>query len=226
MEWVAIWSAFWLGILTAISPCPLASNIAAVSFISKNVGNRWGALLSGLLYTTGRTITYAVIGCLITTGLMATGEVSRFLQKYMNDFLGPILILLGMMLLGLIGSKVSLNIGGVGLQKRAEKGGFWWALAIGVVFALSFCPISAGLFFAGLIPLAVKYSSKLILPILYGVGTALPVVIFACLIAFATEYVGKAFNRLTQIEKWIRLIAGVLFILAGIYYCFSYTFVI
>ena len=194
------------------------------SFIGRQVGNRRGVLLSGLLYALGRTLTYVVLGLVITVGILATAEVSRFLQKYMNEILGPLLILLGMVLLGLIGSGISWNLAGNGVQQRAAKGGIAWSLLLGVLFAFSFCPVSAGLFFAGLIPLSVKQGSRLLLPILYGVGTALPVIVFAFLIAFAGEYLGNAFNRLSQIEKWVRVSTGVLFILAGIYYCLTHIY--
>ena len=224
MTWIAIISALWLGILTAISPCPLATNIAAISFISRQIGNRRGVLLSGLLYTAGRAFVYIAIGAGITAGLMATGEVSRFLQKYLNEILGPLLILLGMILLGMIGSGMSFNIAGDKIQEKAEKGGIYFAFPLGVIFALSFCPVSAGLFFGALIPLSIKNSSQLILPLIYGAGTALPVIVFAFLIAFGGEMLGKAFDRLTQIELWIRRIAGVIFILIGIYYCLSHIY--
>ena len=224
MTWLAINSALWLGILTAISPCPLAANIAAISFISRQIGNRRGVLLSGLLYTSGRAFVYIAIGAGITAGLMATGEVSRFLQKYLNEILGPLLILLGMILLGMIGSGMSFNIAGDKIRDKVEKGGIYFAFPLGVIFALSFCPVSAGLFFGALIPLSVKNSSQLILPLIYGAGTALPVIVFAFLIAFGGEMLGKAFDRLTQIESWIRRMAGVIFILVGIYYCLSHIY--
>ena len=224
MTWIVIFSALWLGILTAISPCPLASNIAAISFIGRQVGNDRGVVFSGILYTLGRTFTYMVLGAGIIAGLMGSGEVSRFLQQYLNEVLGPILILLGMVLLGMIGGKISFNILGNGLQKKAEKNGVWFAMPLGVLFALSFCPVSAGLFFGALIPLSLKHSSLYILPIVYGIGTALPVIFFAFLIAFGGEYLGKVFNCLTKTEIWVRRITGILFILAGIYYCLSYIY--
>lgn len=224
MTWLAITSALWLGILTAISPCPLATNIAAISFVSRHMGNHRGVLMSGLLYTAGRAIVYIALGALITAGLMATGEVSRFLQKYLNEILGPLLILVGMILLGMIGSGMSFSIFSGKVQEKAEKGGIYFAFPLGVIFALSFCPVSAGLFFGALIPLSVKNSSQFFLPLLYGAGTALPVIVFAFLIAFGGEMLGKAFDRLTQIESWIRRIAGVIFILAGIYYCLTHIY--
>ncbi len=221
---IAIFTAFWLGILTAISPCPLATNIAAISFIGKHVQKHGRVFVSGLSYTFGRTFAYIVLGASISSGLFALDELSRFLLKYMNEIIGPTMILLGMLLLGWIGSAVSFNLVGDKMKAKAESGNIFWDFAIGVLFALSFCPASAGLFFAGLIPLTIKAESKLLLPMAYGIGTGLPVLFFAVLIAFGAKYVGTAFNTLSSIEKWIRLIAGILFILAGIYYCIRYSF--
>ena len=224
MSFIALFSAFWLGVLTAISPCPLATNIAAISFISRHIGNHRSVFLTGVLYTAGRMLVYTVLGIGITAGLLATGEVSRFLQKYLNEILGPVMILLGMVLLGMIGSGLSFNVGGDRIQKNMENKGEWFAFPIGILFALSFCPVSAGLFFGGLVPLSLKYGSKLVLPLVYGVGSALPVIVFAFLITLGGEYLGKAFNKLTQIELWVRRIAGTLFILAGIFYCLNYIY--
>ncbi|NQV31460.1 MAG: sulfite exporter TauE/SafE family protein [Phycisphaeraceae bacterium] len=224
MTWFAIGSALWLGILTAISPCPLATNIAAISFIGRQSSRRKAVLLSGLCYTLGRTLTYVFLGSVIMASLLGTSQVSLFLQKYMNEILGPVLILLGMILLGWIGTGLSLNLAGDRVQKRAEKGGVLWSILLGVLFALSFCPVSAGLFFAGLIPLAIQQGSRLVLPMLYGVGTALPVLVFAFLLAFAAASVGKAFNKLTAVERWVRVVAGALFILAGLYYCLTHVY--
>ncbi len=224
MEWFVVGLALWLGILTAISPCPLATNIAAISFIGRQVGSRKAVLGSGVLYALGRPVAYVVLGAAIAAGLMATDEMSRFFQKYLNEILGPVLILLGMVLLGLVGEGLSLSLNGAALQERVAKDGVWWSLPLGVLFALSFCPVSAGLFFAGLIPLSVKHGSTLLLPALYGAGTALPVLVFAFIIAFAAEYVGKAFNRLSQLERWVRIATGLVFVLAGLYYCLTHVY--
>jgi cytochrome c biogenesis protein CcdA len=225
MTWYVLFSAFWLGILTAISPCPLATNIAAISFIGRQVGNDRGVLFSGLLYTAGRTLVYVVLGFALAAGLMASGEVSRFLQKYLNEILGPVLILLGMVLLGMLGTTASFNlIDADKLRKHATEKGVWTALPIGILFALSFCPVSAGLFFGALVPLSVKNGSLFILPGIYGIGTALPVIVFSFIIAFSGEYLGRAFHCLTKVEIWFRYTAGVLFILAGIYYCLTHIY--
>ncbi len=220
----ALLAAIWLGILTSISPCPLATNIAAISFIGRKVGNIRHVLLAGLLYVAGRTFAYIALGEIIMAGLLASGEIARFLQRYLNQILGPALILVGMLLLGLIGGAVSFNLVGAGVQARAAKGGARWAALLGVLFALSFCPVSAGLFFGVLLPLATANNSVVALPLLYGVGTAAPVMVFALLIAFASQRIGSAFNRLTQIERWVRLATGAIFIVAGIYYSLRYVY--
>ncbi len=224
MNWLIIISALWLGILTAISPCPLASNIAAISFISRNLGNGRHVILSGLLYTMGRVITYLLIGIGIIVGMLSSGVVARFLQQYLNEALGPILILLGMVLLGLIGSGWSFSINSSKLHDKINGKGVWMALPLGIIFALSFCPISAGLFFGGLIPMALKYESLFVLPLSYGIGTALPVIMFAFIIAFGGKYLGKAFSCLTKLEFWVRYCAGILFIIVGIYFSLIYIY--
>jgi len=224
MIWTGIVSAFWLGILTAISPCPLATNIAAISFIGRKAGHKPHVIGSGLLYSAGRTLAYVLLGAVITAGLLGSAEISRFLQKYMNEALGPILILLGLVLLGWIGSGISPHVGGEKLQEKAKQGGIIWAVPIGFIFALSFCPVSAGLFFGGLLPLALKQQSTALLPVVYGIGTSLPVVVFAFILAFGSASLGKAFNKLTHIEIWIRRLAGTAFILAGIYYCLNHIY--
>lgn len=221
---VAAGSAFWLGIATAISPCPLATNIAAVSFIGRRVENPRRAFLSGLLYTGGRTITYLVLGIILVAGLLSIGELSLGLQAYMNKILGPVLILGGMVLLDLV--QLPAWGGGIGgrMQRRAETGGMWTAALLGIVFALSFCPLSAVLFFGSLIPLSVQHGSRFVLPTLYGIGTGLPVVVFAGIIAYSAQSLGKAFDILRKIEVWARSITGIVFILIGVYYCLVYIF--
>jgi len=217
-------SAFWLGVLTSISPCPMATNIAAISFIGKRVGRPLLVILSGLFYTLGRTVAYVAVAVMAVGGLLAVPAVSQFLQTYMNRLLGPVLIVVGVVLLELVPLRFSTSVGGERAQKLAEKGGILGAGLLGVLFALSFCPISAGLFFASLVPLALKHESRLLLPTAFGIGTALPVVVFAVAIALSARSVGKMYGALQKVEWWARRITGVLFILVGVYYCLLYIF--
>lgn len=209
--------AFWLGILTSISPCPLATNITAISFISRRLESQRYVLVAGLIYMLGRTLVYTVLGALLVTSTQLVPIVAISLQKYMPKIIGPILIVVGIILLGLF--TFNIKSGGVTkkLQNVVEKSGIWGAGILGVIFALSFCPPSAALFFGSLFSIAVKHGSRIIIPSIYGIGTALPVIIFAFIIAFATNQVGKVFNKLTIFEKWARRITAVVFIIAGIY---------
>jgi cytochrome c-type biogenesis protein len=223
---VAIGSALWLGILTSISPCPLATNIAAVSYVGKRVGSPSMVMVSGLLYTMGRTLSYFVVAFIAVKSLISVPAVSMFLQSRMNQFLGPILLIVGVLLLDFI--PWPWTGGGRGfsskLQARVDKLGVFGAGLLGLLFALTFCPVSAALFFGSLVPLALKYESSVLLPSLYGVGTALPVVIFSVIIAFTANRVGKAFNALTKIEPWMRRITAALFIIIGAYLGLVYIF--
>ena len=217
-------SALWLGILTSISPCPLATNIAAISYIGRRVGSSRQVFLTGLLYTLGRTLAYLGLAAVLVASALSVPQISLFVQKYMHLILGPILIIVGMFLLGLI----QLSMGGSGmsegLQKRVDAMGIWGALLLGVVFALTFCPTSAALFFLSLVPLSLKVNSSVALPAIYGVGTALPVIVFAVLLAASAQSVGKAYNVLAKIEWWARMITGWIFILVGIYFSLKYVF--
>ncbi len=221
---LAVASAFWLGILTSISPCPLATNIAAISFVGQRVGSPFRVFLTGLLYTAGRTLTYLLLGALLVASLLSAPSVSHLLQKYMNKVLGPILILVGMILVELI----QLNFSGASVservQKRIEALGMWGALLLGVIFALSFCPTSAALFFGALIPIALRYESGITIPSAYGIATGLPVLIFAVLIALGAKWVGQAYSKLVPFEQWARRITGGIFIAVGIYYCLAHIF--
>jgi cytochrome c biogenesis protein CcdA len=176
------------------------------------------------LYTLGRALVYTAIGMLLVMSLLSAPTVSLTLQTWMNKILGPILILVGMVMLGLL--RFTLRGRGMsdGLQQRVERWGLLGALALGSLFALSFCPVSATLFFGSLLPLAVKHGSGVLLPFVYGVGTALPVVVFAIILAFGARWLGKAFEKVTQIERWMRIVTGLVFVGVGIYMSLVYVY--
>jgi cytochrome c-type biogenesis protein len=212
-----IFSAFWLGILTSISPCPLATNIAAVSFISRNLGSSKKVLWSGLLYAAGRMLTYVAIAVLAVVSLLSLPEVSFFLESNMHKIIGPLLIVVGIILLDVIPISFSASLVGNSVQEKAGKWGMWGSGLLGIIFALTFCPLSAALFFGSLIPLAIDGKSPVMMPSVYGLGTALPVVAFALVMVFSVKSIGKIFAKLTQIEKWVRKLTAVIFIGAGSY---------
>ncbi len=218
---IAIASAFWFGVLTSISPCPLATNIAAISFVGRRVDNPRQVFSAGLLYTSGRSLAYLALGCLLVSSVLSAPFLAHALQKYMNRALGPILILVGLILLGVVSFSFPVTGFGNRLLKRAEAMGVWGAGLLGILFALSFCPTSAALFFGSLLPLALHQKSGLLLPGVYGIATGLPVLFFAVLIALGANRVGMAFNRIQVFERWARRFTGTLFILIGGYYCLA-----
>jgi len=220
---IAFGSALWLGILTSISPCPLATNIAAISFLAKKVTHPAFVLLSGLAYTVGRMVTYAILGFILINSILSIPQVAQFLQKYMVKALGPILIIAGLILLDII--KVSIPVLSLS-QKQHNKlaeAGVPGAFLLGAVFALAFCPVSAALFFGSLIPLALQSKFGVTLPFIYGIGTGLPVLVFAIAIAAGITSLSRWFNKLTQVELYMRKITGAIFILVGAYYIGIYV---
>lgn len=219
---IAFGSAVWLGILTSISPCPLATNIAAVSFLSKKITHPAMVFISGLAYTLGRMAAYAVLGRIIISSLLSVPQIAQFLQKYMVKALGPLLIIIGLFLLEII----MIKLPGVALsQKHHNKlveSGVPGAFLLGVIFALAFCPVSAALFFGSLIPLALNSKAGTLLPFIYGIGTGLPVLMFAIAIALGVTSMSHWFHKITKLEYYTRRITGVIFILVGLYYSSIY----
>lgn len=213
---LAIGTAAWLGLLTSISPCPLATNVAAIAFVSRDGGNPRRALAAGLLYTLGRSIAYVLVAAVAVLAMERLLGLSTFLQGTFYKLLGPLLIVVGMVLVGLIDLKLPQRSQTVS-EERVRRGGMFAALPLGAVFALSFCPVSAALFFGMLIPLATKHSSVLTLPTVYGAATGLPVAIFAVAIAFGASKVAGAFRAVSRIERIARPVTGGLLILIGIY---------
>lgn len=209
-------TAFALGILTAISPCPLATNISAIGFISRDLENRNRVFLNGLVYTLGRAISYTLIGVIIYFGA-SKFEITRLFQGWGEKILGPALILIGLFMLDLI----RINIPGFRLTEKMENRqgkGYWPVLLLGIVFALAFCPYSGVLYFGMLIPLTISSASGLFLPLVFALATGLPVILFAWLLAYTVGNVGKAYNSLKTFELWFRKIVAVLFIGVGLYY--------
>lgn len=221
---LTVLTALWLGILTSISPCPLATNIAAISFIGKDITCPKKAVFSGLLYVLGRVISYVGLGIIIVSGLLSVPALANFFQEHMNFILGPILIVVGAILLGVIQLNFNSGLSEDKAKLIAKEAGMLGALLLGIIFALSFCPVSAALFFGSLISLSVEQGSKVLLPLVYGIGTGLPVIIFAFIIAFSFNSLGKAYNKLRQFEFWARRITGGVFIIVGIYYTITHTF--
>lgn len=217
--WLALGAATWLGVLTSISPCPLATNVAAIGYLARFGSSRGAQLAAGALYAAGRALAYAAVGALITWGLLSAPLLSGFLQRHVNELLGPFLVLVGMTLLGLLPWMPS--VGGIGpkLRQRMVSLGLAGSGLIGFVFALAFCPVSAALFFGSLLPLAVQQESVWVLPALYGVGSAAPVFAFALAAAIGREFASRLFVRVKNADRWVLPASGWLLIGVGAYLC-------
>ena len=214
-------TAFLLGLLTAVSPCPLATNIAAVGFIGKDIENRRRIFRNGLLYTLGRVVAYTVLGTVLIRILKEGASlfgIQKFIGKYGELILGPALLLIGVFML--FGNKLKLpsfgfNGNGEGLARR---GGFG-ALLLGMLFAMAFCPTSGVFYFGMLIPMSATSTAGYLLPVLFAIATALPVLIVAWILAFSVQHIGSFYGKVQAVQKWLNRIVGGVFVLIGIYYC-------
>ena len=210
-------TAFILGLMTAISPCPLATNISAIGFISRDIENRRRVFIKGLVYTLGRAVSYTGLGIILFLGASKM-HISMLFQGWGEKLLGPLLIIIGLFMLDFI----KINFPGFsGLTEKIgehSKRSYWGTLLLGMVFAMAFCPYSGVLYFAMLIPMTIASASGLYLPVVFAIATGLPVIIFAWLLAYAVGNVGKLYDRIKLFELWFRRVVAVLFILVGIYY--------
>jgi cytochrome c biogenesis protein CcdA len=222
---IPIIAAFFIGLMTAISPCPLATNITAIAYASKRIDNSKHTLLVGFLYTLGRMFTYVAIASLIVWVGISTQMISLFLQQYGEKVLGPLLIIVGILLLGLVKLSSSQNNDRFGaLKEKLAHRGFLGAFLLGVIFALAFCPFSGVLFFGMLIPLAIQSGDSFVIPAVFAFATGLPVILFSFLLVKSVNKVGTIMNKVQSFELWMRRVVSIIFILVGAYYTLSKTF--
>ena len=211
-------AAFALGLLTAIAPCPLATNVTATAYIAKTITDKKKVLLSGLLYTLGRVFSYTFIGAIIYFGA-SKFHVAKLFQSNGEKYIGFVLIIIGLIMLNVI--KLNFIKGGNFTDKLSEKfknKGLLGSFLLGALFTLAFCPYSGALFFAMLIPMTLSADAGLALPIVFSFGTGLPVMLFAFVIAFSMAKLGLYFQAITKVEKVMRFVAGSVFIVTGLYY--------
>ncbi|WP_289105624.1 aromatic aminobenezylarsenical efflux permease ArsG family transporter [uncultured Bacteroides sp.] len=219
-------TAFLLGLLTAISPCPLATNIAAVGFIGRNIENRRRVFINGLLYTLGRVLSYTLLGVVLIM-ILKEGSSMFGIQKTIGTWgellIGPMLLIIGLFMLW--GDRLNLPKFGFNgnTEGLARKGGAG-ALLIGVLFALAFCPTSGVFYFGMLIPMSATATAGYLFPAVFAIATAIPVLIVAWILAFSVQQMSSFYGRIKTVQKWLNLIVGILFIVIGIYYCFVMFF--
>ncbi len=217
MPWL---TALLLGLMTAISPCPLATNITAIGFISRDIENRNRVFINGLLYTLGRAITYTAIALVILLGVDQL-KFSGFFQRYGEKIVGPLLIIIGLFMLDIIKIKFPAFNWLTNRMQNKKKWSYLDAILLGLLFALAFCPYSGVLYFGMLVPLTIASSaSGLYLPVVYAIATGIPVIVFAWIIAYTISSIGGVYNKIRIFELWFRRVISVLFIAVGIYYIF------
>lgn len=232
MEWlqtiiehsgIPVLTAFALGLLTALSPCPLATNITAVGFIGRDIENRRRIFRNGLLYTLGRIVAYTVLG-IVLIGILKGGAslfgVQKFIGKYGEMIIGPALLLIGLFML--FGHRMPLpSFGFKGDGEGLARHGGWGAFLLGVLFALAFCPTSGVFYFGMLIPMSATTTVGWLLPIVFAIATALPVLVIAWMLAFSAQHIGVVYGQMQTVQRWLNMVVGVLFTAIGIYYCIT-----
>ena len=222
---IALVAAFFIGLMMALSPCPLATNITAIAYISKNMkGGKRAVLLMGVAYTLGRMLAYVAIASFIVFVGLNVQLISLALQAYGEKFIGPFLIIVGALLLGVF--RLSIPGGGRALESARERlahSGLLGSFLLGVVFALAFCPFSAVLFFGMLIPLAMAAGDGILIPAVFSIATGLPVILFSFILAYGISRLGEMMNIANLIEKYMRIAVSFVFIIVGVYYTLDIT---
>ena len=235
MEWLQTLSensgmplltALALGLLTALSPCPLATNIAAVGFISRDIENRRRIFLNGLLYTLGRIAAYTVLGVVLFNILKEGASlfgVQKFIGKSGELVIGPALLIIGLFML--FGHQLPLpSFGFKGNGEGLARHGGWGAFLLGILFALAFCPTSGVFYFGMLIPMSATATAGYLLPVAFAIATALPVLVIAWILAFSAQRIGVVYGQMQAVQKWLNTVVGLLFMAIGIHYCITTLF--
>jgi cytochrome c-type biogenesis protein len=216
---IPLLASFFIGLMMAISPCPLATNITAIAYVSRRIENSSHTLLVGFLYTMGLMTTYISIASLIVYLGLKTPGISLPLQQYGGLLLGPLLVFMGLVMLEIIKlDHIKLPAAGEKLKKELAERGYLGGYLLGVIFALAFCPFSAVLYFGMLIPLALKTGDAIMVPAVFAFATGLPVIVFSFLLVSGVNKLGVILNKLQTVERWNRRIVAAVFVLVGIYY--------
>jgi len=216
--------AFGLGLWTAVQPCPMTANLAAVSYLGRRAGSLPSALAAALLYAAGQTIAYVALALVVLEGLAAAWRLSAWLQQHVNQVLGPVWIITAMVLLDLLHFRLPGVRVGPKWQSKIDSWGTWSALPLGVVLALGFCPVSATIFFVDLLTIAAGGGSKVLYPALYALGAALPVLVVAVLLGAGSRWLGVTVQRTQQVQFWLNRVAGGVLLAVGVYYALKFNF--
>jgi cytochrome c biogenesis protein CcdA len=152
-----------------------------------------------MAYATGRAVAYVAVGILVAWGIAAAPQTSRFLQTFLEPFIGPLLIVVGLVLLGWIPLRLNFGPAQPGATEGLASRGLPGAFLLGVLFALTFCPTSAALFFGGLLPLSLAAPTQVPLFVIYGLATAVPVGVVALAVLAGA---GSGARLVGGIQRW------------------------
>ncbi len=216
---IPIIAALILGILGAFSPCQLSTNVAAFAFISRDIGETKRVTRSAIAYVLGKVVIYSLVGGAVILLGLQLAQASIPVVVFTRKALGPALVLLGLLMLGVV--KLSLpffaRIGESLKSHLGERRDARSSFLLGVAFSFAACPTLFVLFFGSLIPLAVAASvGGLAFPAIFAIGTTFPLMLFVALLAFGAQSVTPVVKKLRAADVWVSRIAAVVFILVGI----------
>ena len=219
-------TSFLLGLLTAVSPCPLATNITAIAFISKDIESRNRTFLYGLLYTLGRVGAYSLLGAVLIWMLrrgVDTFHLQTEVSRWGELLLSPVLMIVGLLML--FGDRLPWSRFGFTATQQGERmRGVWGSVLLGILFAMAFCPTSGLFYFGMLIPVSASATGGYALPIVYALATGMPVVVVAWIIAYSMANIADFYQKMQTFQKWFNRLVTVLFIMVGIYYAYTLYF--
>ncbi|MBK9578976.1 MAG: hypothetical protein IPK50_14065 [Fibrobacterota bacterium] len=219
MSWaeLPVVAAVGLGVLTSISPCPMASHAAAISVLVRQAGSVRRGVLVGSAFALGRATAYALVAWIASAGLLALGPLVRRIQTHEQAVLGIVFLMGGLFL----AISPRLKLPGSGIDAGAWKarlgplGAIPGAFALGFVLALAFCPVSAGIFFGSVIPLASMTNPSFLVTVPYGLATALPVFALTIAAGYGTSQIVRLFRVTQQAGPWLHRVSVVGMIGAG-----------
>jgi len=214
----SIVGCFILGTLTTLHPCPIATNVAAISMLTgwSNRGRK--VLWIYVSFISGYLTSYLFLSTIISTGILTIPIVNDFLHSIFSIFLGPLLILVGM----LIADLLNLNRFYKGSLLRWIENRKWsgiYAFPMGILIGLSFCPATAAIFFGILIPLAIQQDQTILFPLVYAAGAGLPLVVIGWVIyrGILISISKKWQKRIPQLTGWVMIIIGIFLTIQQIY---------
>jgi len=215
-------SALLFGLMGALAPCQISTNVAALAFLSRDVSDPrriWGQTAA---FIAGKVTVYLLVGGAVVILSLQLNQVNDAVVPVVviaRRALGPLLIVVGLFMLGLL--KLPLSLGerfSAWLEgKVGQRQGVIPAYLLGVAFSFTFCPTLFWLFFGLTIPLAIASPGGVLFPGVFALGTALPVLGLAAVIASGSVNVGQFVKRFKAANIWIQRAVGVIFVVIGLH---------